>query len=138
MPPAAGHPAALTSAFAGAATAAAAAATGAAAADVGLSHATLLNALSVDLPSTSQQDVAGAAASAAGGSAGPVPSAFVLPSPSVVTGGMFDYSHPSGSQLQLQTTGSDFALYAAGAPSVGGGATASGYTAGVASLPLIV
>jgi hypothetical protein len=121
--------AAAPSAFAGAA-AAAAAAPGAAASDGGLRHAASLNALSVDVPSSSQQDAAGAATSAAGTSVGPVPSAFMLPSPSVVTGGMFDYSHPSGSQLQLQTTGSDFALYAAGAPSVGGAATASGYTAG--------
>jgi hypothetical protein len=84
-----------------------------------------LNALSIDV-SASQQDAATAAAAAAAGVSGP-PS-FVLPSPSGVTGGAFSYSHLSAGQLQLQTTGSDFANYAAGAPSAGG--AASGFTAG--------
>jgi hypothetical protein len=87
-----------------------------------LPRATSLNAYSIDMPS-SQQDAAAAAAGAG-------TSSFALPSPSVVTGGAFSYGQPPGSQLQLQTTGSDFAVYAAGAPSAGGAATASGYTAG--------
>ena len=89
-----------------------------------LPRATSLNAYSLDAPS-SQQDAAAAAAAAGAGT-----SSFALPSPSVVTGGAFSYGQPPGSQLQLQTTGSDFAVYAAGAPSAGGAATASGYTAG--------
>jgi hypothetical protein len=73
---------------------------------------------------SSQQDGAAGAAAAVG------PPSFILPSPSVVTGGAFGFSHPSVGQLQLQTAGSDFAQYAAGGPSTGGAATASGYTAG--------
>ena len=91
-----------------------------------------LNALSLEVPSASQQDAGpagGAAAAAAAASAAGAVS-YMLPSPSVLTGGALGYSLASGSQLQLQTTGSDFANYAAGAPSVGGAGTTSGFTAG--------
>lgn len=115
----------------------------AAAADGQLPRVSSLNALSLEGPTNSQTaaGAAAAAASAAGGlsasAGGAGPSGLILPSPSVVTGGAFAYGPPSGSQLQLQTTGSDFANYAAGAPSAGGPGTASGYTAGGLGCPVV-